>query len=201
MATRYVESITVTTDGTPSWRAPAYKIGDYIEFRVVFSEAVGCTEPDNEKYHELKFEMGVGDDGVRTEAGFYDSFTLPTEGRLSKSVFDFRYTVEEGDSDSDGIHIPRGDSALRGQEYHEGRDLFGNCADPFTRQRASSSNWLGHRIDGVRPVLESAEGLRDKVTLTFSEDLDDGDDGDAPGPPIFSRSVKVERVAARRRRP
>ena len=167
-----VESITVTTAG------PVYKIGDYIQFKALFSERLGCVKPA-ESDHELKFEMGVGDDAVRREAGFHQH--SPLAG--GKSAFYFRYTVEEGDSDPNGIYIPRGDSALRGQGYYKNKSPLGNCENRFTRQRAEASFLPNHKIDGVRPVLESAEGLHDKVTLTFSEDLDVDS---VPGPGAFA---------------
>ena len=156
-----VESITVTTGGTDG-----YGIGEYIEFKVQFSDLVGCVDPDYDD-HELKFEMGVGDDAVRREANFH----LQRQ-EVSKDIMLFGYTVEEGDSDPDGIYIPRGDSALRGQEYYKTHGSV-TCTGKYTRQRADASSLPNHKIDGVRPVLESAEGLHDKVTLTFSEELDE----------------------------
>ena len=161
-----VESITVTS------AEQAYGIGDYIRFKVQFSKEVGCWTPGESGDHELKFEMGVGDDAVRTEA----PHTHIEEN--GKEAWFFRYTVKEGDSDPDGISIPRGDSALRGQEYWAKT----SCEDQYTRQRAAASQLPNHKIDGVRPVLESAEGLHDKVTLTFSEDLDEDD---VPGTGAF----------------
>ena len=173
-ACRNVESITVTTAGTDG-----YRIGEYIEFKVLFSERINCVNPADEE-HKLKFEMGVDDDAMRTEADFNRIEEPP-----GKEVYYFRYTVEEGDSDTDGSYIPRGDSALRGQDYYADRTSLGKCVNPFTRQRAEESSLPNHKIDGVRPVLESAEGLHDKVTLTFSEDLDEDD---APGNGAFTVS-------------
>ena len=121
--------------------------------------------------------MGVGDDAVRTEA----DYPFANAQLNSKDIMLFRYTVEEGDSDPDGIYIPRGDSALKGQQYYKTHGTV-TCTGKYTRQRADASSLPNHKIDGVRPVLESAEGLHDKVTLTFSEDLDEDD---VPGTGAF----------------
>ena len=149
-----VESITMrrydSRDGEP------YRIGDQMVFVVKFSHVVWCvSQPPN----RLRFHIGTS----RKEAGYLSGFG-------SDNLW-YRYTVQEGDLDTDGITIPPGPEALP-DEY---RDSC-TAGTTFDESGVTAQGPLEDRkVDGVRPTVAedgavtSDDGLQ--ILLTFSEPL------------------------------
>ena len=142
-----VESITMrrydSRDGEP------YRIGDQMVFVVKFSHVVWCvSQPPN----RLRFHIGTS----RKEAGYLSGFG-------SDNLW-YRYTVQEGDLDTDGITIPPGPEALP-DEY---RDSC-TAGTTFDESGVTAQGPLEDRkVDGVRPTV-AEDGLQ--ILLTFSEPL------------------------------
>ena len=80
----------------------------------------------------------------------------------------YRYTVEEGDEDTDGVSIGR--DAIR---FNVGRFQFSSDRAVLAQCNEPVGPFVSHKVDGVRPTLERAVTLPDgtQVILTFSETL------------------------------
>ena len=119
----------------PSWRWPLglYGIGDEIQVKVGFSEDVVVTGTP-------QIYLNIGNN---SRAAVYES----TDGY---SVH-FRYTVIEGDSETDGISISHNSLDLMGGSI---RDEAGNDANLFHRH---TSPWDIQKVDGIRPTLNALE--------------------------------------------
>ena len=119
----------------PSWRWPLglYGIGDEIQVKVWFSEDVVVTGTP-------QIYLNIGNN---SRAAVYES----TDGY---SVH-FRYTVIEGDSETDGISISHNSLDLMGGSI---RDEAGNDANLFHRH---ASPWDIQKVDGIRPTLNALE--------------------------------------------
>ena len=119
----------------PSWRWPLglYGIGDEIQVKVGFSEDVVVTGTP-------QIYLNIGNN---SRAAVYES----TDGY---SVH-FRYTVIEGDSETDGISISHNSLDLMGGSI---RDEAGNDANLFHRH---ASPWDIQKVDGIRPTLNALE--------------------------------------------
>ena len=153
---RIVESITMRRndgqDGEP------YGIGDRIVFVVRFSHnTLGSSDPGNT---DLRFDLGAS----RKDADEY-------QGGGSKSTW-FRYTVQEGDVDSDGIEIPAGPTALP-DTYSA--DSAGNNTFDKSGIKAQGP-FPDRKVDGVYPSLDSAVVAGTVLNLTWDETLHDDSD-------------------------
>ena len=153
---RIVESITMRRndgqDGEP------YGIGDRIVFVVRFSHnTLGSSDPGNT---DLRFDLGDS----RKDADEYS-------GGGSKSTW-FRYTVQEGDVDSDGIEIPAGPTALP-DTYSA--DSAGS--DTFDKSGIKAQGpFPDRKVDGVYPSLDDAVVAGTVLNLTWDETLHDDSD-------------------------
>ncbi len=149
---RIVESITMTRDDGQD--GEPYGIGDEIIFVVVFSAGVDCAGPTR----NLRFNLGSG----TKDAG--DDYS--GEG---SNTWRYRYTVKEGDVDSDGIEIPAGPTALPETYY-----ASTSCSDPFDKSGIKAQGPLPDRkVDGVYPSLDSAVVNGAELVLTWDETLRD----------------------------
>ena len=106
-----------------------YGIGDDIEVTVTFNEDVTVTGAP-------KLDLNIG--GSSKAAGY-----LNTED----SAVVFRYTVAEGDSDTNGVAIDANKLRLNGGSI---RDSSSNDADLSHDALAAQAN---HRVDGIRPRI------------------------------------------------
>ncbi len=106
-----------------------YGIGDDIEVTVTFNEDVTVTGTP-------KLDLNIG--GILRAAGSVSA----EDGAVV-----FRYTVAEGDSDTNGVAIDANRLALNGGSI---RDGAGNDADLSHDALAAQAN---HRVDGVRPEI------------------------------------------------
>ena len=131
-----------------------YAIGDTIEVKVTFSEAVTVDTTSGTPNFALKV-------GNQTRKADVDSGS-GTTGLV------FKYTVVEGDEDTDGIEIEAGAIELNGGTIKVGTT---DAMLSYVAVAADSE----HKVDGVRPTVvdgsaeSSTDGLR--ITMTFDEDL------------------------------
>ena len=136
-------------DGEP------YGVGDEIVFVVEFSRNVTATSnPGNEK---VRFDIG----STRKDADYY-------QGSNVKKLW-YRYTIGEGDVDSDGIEIPAGPTALpETYFYSTGND------DVFDESGIRAQGpFPDRKVDGVYPLLDSAAVNGAELVLTWNETLRD----------------------------
>lgn len=134
-----VERVQITT------RPPSgeYHLGESIDVRVVFDDEVYVVEAS-----ALRLRLSVGEH--TREAAF-------VEGSGSTMLL-FRYTIQDGDYDRDGISIGAG--ALVGGQI---QDAGGN---PARREFAALAAQTGHKVDARRPAATTAT----IVTTPFSGD-------------------------------
>ena len=144
-------------------RAPAnghtYGIGETVEIALGVDRAVVV----NRLANRFGLLLGDGSDvpANRREAGPVTGFSGDREAH-------YRYTVEEGDEDTDGVSIGR--DAIRfgtgAFQYDGSRARLAQCNEPV-------GPFASHKVDGIRPTFESAVTLPDgtQVILTFSETL------------------------------
>ena len=106
-----------------------YGIGDDIEVTVTFNEDVTVTGAP-------KLDLNIG--GTLRAAGYL---------KAADGTVVFRYTVVEGDSDTNGVAVDANKLALNGGSI---RDSAGNDADLSHDALAPQAN---HRVDGIRPTI------------------------------------------------
>ncbi len=126
-----------------------YRIGDWIDVSVSFSAEVTVTG-------DPQLALNIG--GETRQAGFYFDYG---GGNLS-----FRYQVQSGDEDTDGFAIDADALTLNG-----GTITAGGTAATLTH--AAEADDPEHKVDGVRPMLVSAETSVDGATviLTYDDQL------------------------------
>ena len=154
---RIVESITMrrydNQDGEP------YGIGDEIIFVVVFSDDAECVDSNT---RNVRFNLGSGTKNAEDYAG---------EG---SERWWYRYTVQEGDVDSDGIEIPAGPTALPDSYY---QSTANDCSNPFDESGIKAQGpFPDRKVDGVYPSLDSAVVNGTLLNLTWDETLHDDSD-------------------------
>ena len=78
----------------------------------------------------------------------------------------YRYTIEEGDEDTDGVSIGRDAIRFNGGSFQYGpsRARMAQCNEPL-------GPFGSRKVDGIRPTVSSASVNGDTLTLTFSEAL------------------------------
>ena len=111
-----------------------YAIGDNIDFTVGFPQAVTVMGAP-----VLVFQIGGASD---KEAAYVTGDSTPQQ-------LVFRYLVEAGDLDEDGISM-NADALMRGTI------VLGTSATPAVRTLDVPSRWSNHRVDGVTPTVESS---------------------------------------------
>ena len=136
-----------STAGTDS----TYAIGDVISLKATFNVAV--TVDTAAGTPRIAFTVGTA-----TKHAVYHS------GSTTKEL-EFRYTVAEGDADSDGIAVAANALALNGGAIADGS---GNAA---TLDHTALAAQSAHKVDGERPTLKSASVSGTTLTLTFDEAL------------------------------
>ncbi len=116
-----------------------YGLGEPIEVDITFDEVVHV----DETVSELVLILSIGQHSRR--AAFVDG-----SGSDDKKLH-FRYTVQRGDLDEDGISIGAGPGSLQGGSV---QDFAGN---PVVRTFDGLEADEDHKVDGVNPVLEAID--------------------------------------------
>ena len=91
-------------------------------------------------------------------------------------VLTFRYEVEAGVEDTDGVSIAADKLSLNGGTISTADTSVSLAADDLTHNIVADS--AGHEVDGVRPTVTAASVNGSTLTLTWSEALND-----SPTPP------------------
>ena len=173
-------SIVQSTD----WASGVYRIGDDVHVTVTFSENVTVTDSP-------QLELTIGSSNRTAE---YES----TDG----SVVVFRYTVAEGDTDSDGIAIGANKLTLRSGSIKDGADNDANLS------HNALADQDGHKVDGIRPriarfFLASSTGGSDgaysqgEEMIIVAEFTEDNPRGSVNGPPQVKLDFDGEEKMAR----
>ena len=123
-----VSSIAITSDPGSD---EVYAIGDAIQITVTFSSDVTVTGSP-------QLEL---DNGGEARAAEHES--------SAGSEVVFAYTVEDGDSDTDGIAISENKLSLNGGTIKDADDNAANLAHSALAAEA------GHKVDGIRPTISS----------------------------------------------
>ena len=142
-------AITSTPPDTEVADDDTYAIGDKIEATVTFSEAVDVTGAP-------QLELQIGNDARQAAYSSGDD----------SAALVFSYTVVENDVDTDGIAIDANKLVLNGGTIAA---VSGGLAANLAHGAEAADS--GHKVDGVRPTLESAEGFAGSVELKYSEPL------------------------------
>ena len=135
-----------------------YAIGEAILVDVTFNGPMTVTG-------EPAIELDVG--GSPKSAPLFEH---------SGSVLTFRYVVEVGVEDTDGVSIAADKLSLNGGTISTAATSVSLAADNLTHAMVADS--AGHEVDGVRPTVTAASVNGSTLTLTWSEALND-----SPTPP------------------
>ena len=163
---RKVDGISPTPTDVTIVSAPGqgtiYHFGEPIEVEVTFDEIVHV----NETVSELVLALSIGE---RSRAARFVAGS-------GTDTLTFRYTVQAGDSDGDGVSISAGVGALQGARIE---DFVGNAVVRTFRGLPADG---GHMVDGISPSLTNVSiastpvegdvyGLDEKIRIavTFGE--------------------------------
>ena len=127
----------------------AYAAGDEIEVTVWFDRTVFVTGSP-------QLALTVGSDS--REASYRST---------AGDVLRFVYTVADDDSDTDGVSIAADALDENGGTIRDGAD------EGAVLTHAAVGADVGHRVDGIKPALDSATVDADVLTLAFDEALDE----------------------------
>ena len=179
----------VAVTSTPQAGQGTYGAGEVIEFTVTFSETVTATG-------EPHFVFSLGGTNVNAQ---YDDL------RSDGSRLVFGYTVQSGDSDSDGIFLLDGSDFTNRDGavvLDEGESIRSTSSSTYA-DLAHSGRGLrgGHKVDGslsetTAPSTETVTVDGSTMVLTYDERLDESS---VPMPSAFSvtaggTAVTVSRV-------
>ena len=154
-----------------------YAIGDSVEATVTFDQEVTVTGTP-------QFALNVGGELRRAD---YES------GSGSTDLL-FSYTVVEDDEATDGVAVEKDEiAALNGDTITA---TAGGTAATLTYDGVAANP--AHKVDGIRPTLESAETTEDgtQVLVTFSENLREASlaafqvGGGVDPPDVASRTIE-----------
>ncbi len=132
-----------TVTGVSVPEAGTYKLGDPLDFTVQFSEAVSLTAADSSGNIASTLTLSLGSNTGGTSKSVE---AIYVSGSDSDSLT-YRYTVAEGDLDSDGLSVEA--LALNGDSL---TDASGNAAS-LTLTNVDTSEV---RVDGTAPMLSSS---------------------------------------------
>ena len=135
-----VSTVALISDPGPD---EIYALGDEIEATVRFDKSVTVTGMP-----QLALTVGSGTRQMTHRGG-------------GGEVLRFAYTVEDGDSDTDGVSIAA--DSLSG--------TIRDGADEADLTHAAVEADAGHRVDGVRPVLQEMVVDGEFLNLTYDERL------------------------------
>ena len=137
-----------------------YAIGDEIWMELLLGSGGGGVSVVGSPLPQLAVQVG---DRERLA-----SYAGGTDLGIDRYELDFRYTVQEGDADADGVSIGANALRINGATVATFRGVALSAehdALPFDEV---------HRVDGVRPAVSSATVNGGSLTITFGEALDGG---------------------------
>ena len=143
-----VDSVAITSDpGTDK----TYIIGDDIVVTFTFDKNITISGSGSEPYMFL--DVGTDEREPTCTVG-----TAPTKELVCS------YTVVENDEDTNGVEVGLNLGIL-------GKMVLGPLGQQVNRTHSGIAAAAGHKVDGVKPTLSSANASGDltKVVLTFSE--------------------------------
>ncbi|MFY0632048.1 MAG: gliding motility-associated C-terminal domain-containing protein, partial [Flavobacteriaceae bacterium] len=144
-----VTMVSVPTDGT-------YGIGDNLDFTVTFTNPANITGAPS-----IPVTIGTTTVQATLNGTFTNSLTA-----------DFRYTIVEGDLDTDGI-------AVGAAINLNGGTILGNTNIPAILDLNNVASTANVNVDGIKPTVVITSTVADPtnaaftVTFTFSEDVTD----------------------------
>ena len=141
-------SLAVSSDAGPD---STYAIGDTIALKATFNVAVTVDTAAARRASPSPWAR-------RPKHAAYASGSGTTE-------LVFRYTVAEGDADSDGIAVAQDALELNGGTIAD------SSSNDATLDHAALAASTDHTVDGVRPTVSSASVSGTALTLTFDEAL------------------------------
>ena len=140
-----VRAVALTSDPGPD---AIYALGDEIAATVRFDKSVTVTGAP-----QLGLTVGSGTPRQMTHRGG------------GGEVLTFAYTVAEDDSDTDGVSIAA--DSLSGT-------IRDSANENAMLTHVAVEDDAGHRVDGVRPLLQGAVADGNRLTLTYAEALHEG---------------------------
>ena len=134
-----------------------FGIGETVEIALGIDQA-GVVSRNATRFGLL---LGDGSDvpANRREAG-------PVAGYSGLPEAFYRYTVVEGDEDTDGVSIGR--DAIR---FNDGSFQYGTSRARLAQCNEPAGPFASHKVDGIRPTVSSASVDGNTLTLTWSEAL------------------------------
>ena len=128
----------------PSGQSGFYRLGDVIEVEVDFNVPVYVAEPREESDdEELRLVLGIGQ---------HSRFAVFAEGSGTTTLI-FRYTVQAGDLDEDGISV--GPAGASGQVSLVGARVVDGEGNTVNRRFSALPADRSHKVDAVRPAATS----------------------------------------------
>ena len=186
-----VSSVTITSDPGDD---DTYGVGDTIEVTVTFSEAVNIRRwRSNENGMTVtrmpRLELNIG--GVAKSAKTHER-----ERITGAAAIVFRYTVQDGDNDSNGISISANKLTLNGGTISDANgtwDLGGNPAD-LTHTAVDADS--GHKVDTTAGPPESADAALYGLTLRGIRVLEHDYSSPYPGfrPAVVNYTATVHNI-------
>ena len=151
-----ITSVAITSDpGSDN----SYGVGDTVEVTVTFSESVSVPQWYGSNGIQMpRLELNVG--GVAKSAKTHESASI------TGTALVFRYTVQNGDSDADGIYIGANQHALNRGSI---RDANGTCCPGGNNADLSHSavaESTGHKVVTPAQPSKSSDAILSALTLT-----------------------------------
>ena len=157
-----VDSVAITS--TPA-NAGTYVIDDDIEFTLTFDKplTLGGTNLNHRSDPYITYRMESHTDDPQKDDP-EASCVIGTDTKTLVCTDD----VNEGNYDTDGIHLPAGQLQFLNPAV---KGFYGPLGQLISRAHSAIAASANHKVDGVKPTLSSANALGDltKVVLTFRE--------------------------------
>ena len=140
-------------DGEPDFDGPdddTYPLAWTVSVEVNFDRNIDVQDLED---GGPRLELDIG--GVPKQALYYS--------KSSRAIV-FFYRIQDGDEDMDGISIGANKLALNGAS------IVGTTGTNAVLNHAAVPDDAGHKVDGVRPVLQAAETSTDGATIVLTYD-------------------------------
>ena len=160
-----VSSITITSDPGDD---DAYGVGDTIEVTVTFSEAVviprwRSTENGMTVTRMPRLELNIG--GVAKSAKTHE------RENITGAAIVFRYTVQDGDNDSNGISISANKLTLNGGTIRDANGTSYSGGNPADLTHTALDADSGHKVDTIAGPPKSRDATLSALSLKSETSL------------------------------